>query len=105
LVYWTGTHIGKDINSATSQSISSIIQNPTRASMVASHTKSVEERPEDQLAGGHPLTGEPVFNSEEHPQIEMDPPSGPALVSRESTAMNKDYLTVINSPRILRDVP
>jgi thiamine kinase-like enzyme len=61
--------------------------------MDASHTQPVEERLEDQPANGHPPTGDPIPNNEDHPQIEVDPPYSPATVSRESTSMYNDWLT------------
>jgi hypothetical protein len=58
--------------------------------MDASQTQPAEERPEDQPASDHPPTGESILNIEDHQQIEVDPPSGPAIVSRTSTRMYHD---------------
>ncbi|CEJ62921.1 hypothetical protein PMG11_11406 [Penicillium brasilianum] len=47
--------------------------------MDASNIKSAEELPEIQPAGGHPPAGEPIPHMEQHPQIEVDLPSSPAI--------------------------
>jgi hypothetical protein len=57
--------------------------------MDASYTGLVEELPGYQPASGHAPTGEPILNSEDQPQIEIDPPSGPAIVNRKAQACIK----------------
>jgi hypothetical protein len=49
-----------------------------------------EELPEIQPTGGHPPAGEPFIHMEQHPQIEVDLLSGPAIVGRTRTSMYKN---------------
>jgi ABC-type hemin transport system substrate-binding protein len=58
--------------------------------MDTSNINPAEELAEIQLTSGHPLAGEPILHMEPHPQIEVDLPCGPAIVSRTSTSMYKD---------------
>jgi hypothetical protein len=51
---------------------------------------SAEELPEIQPAGGHTPAGGPIIHMEQHPQVEVNLPSGPAIVSKTSTGMYKD---------------
>ncbi|OKP14853.1 hypothetical protein PENSUB_5734 [Penicillium subrubescens] len=47
--------------------------------MDTSNTNPVEEHPEIQPGSGHSPIGEAIPHITEHPQIEADPPSGPAI--------------------------
>jgi hypothetical protein len=58
--------------------------------MGTSNINPAEELPEIQPTSGHPPAGEPIIHMEQHPQIEVDLPSGPAIVSRTTTSMFKD---------------
>jgi hypothetical protein len=58
--------------------------------MDTSNIKPAEELSETQPAGGHPPAGEPLVHMEQHPQIEVDLPSSPVIVSETGTSMYKD---------------
>jgi hypothetical protein len=57
--------------------------------MDTSNISPAEELPEIQPTGGYPLAGETIIHMEQHPQIEVDLPSGPAIVSKTGTSMYK----------------
>jgi hypothetical protein len=81
------------INSATSGRIASIILGQTgytRSSMDTSSIDPAEELPEIQPTSGYHPADEPIIHMEQHPQIDVDPPSNPAIVSKTSTGMYKD---------------
>jgi hypothetical protein len=66
--------------------------------MDTSNVNPAEEPPEIQLTSSHPLAGEPILHMEQHLQTEADLPSSPAIVSRNSTSMYKDWLTRDQQP-------
>jgi hypothetical protein len=74
-------------------SIASTILDQTRYirfSMDNSNINPSEELPEIQPTSGSPPAGEPIPHMEQHPQIEVDLPSSPAIMSRTSTGMYKE---------------
>lgn len=66
--------------------------------MDASHSRSVEDLPEDQLANDHPLTGKPAPENQDSPQVAVDAPSDPPPVSRDSTTIVMIKLTTVGQP-------
>jgi hypothetical protein len=57
--------------------------------MGISNTNPVEEHPEIQPGSGHSPIDEPIPRINEHLQIEVDSPSGPAVVIRTGKSMYK----------------
>lgn len=53
------------------------------------NTDPIEEPPEILAASSYPLTSESVLDTEKDAQIEIDLPSGPAIVSRASIIIYK----------------
>jgi hypothetical protein len=74
-------------------SIASTILDQTRYTRFSIDTPNIhpaEELPEIQPTSGSPPAGEPIPHMEQDLQSEVDPPPGPAIVSRTSTNMYKD---------------
>jgi hypothetical protein len=57
--------------------------------MDTSSINPAEELLEIQPTSGYPPADEPIIHMEQHPRIEVDLPSGPAIVSKTNTSMYK----------------